>query len=120
MPAEEPSNIRRNDHMQRMPSNGYQQNGSGLYRPPTNDTFRDRERSRSSGSGASGISRPEPRRYSSPPRTEPQRSYTPAPRPEPRMQPQPQPPRAAPSNNGGGNGAGNRGGSRPWNTPKER
>lgn len=121
MPAEESSNIRRNDHMQRIPSNGYQQNGGSLYRPPNNDTFRDRERSRSSGSG---INRVEPRQYSQP-RSEPPRNYSPPPRqqprtftPPPRQEPrsQPQAPRSSPSNNGGGN----RGGNRPWNSPKER
>lgn len=120
MPAEESSNPRRNDHMQQVPGNGYQQNGSGYYRPPTNNNaFREREPSRSSGSG--GLNRVEPRQYSPPPRSEPPRSYTPPPRQEPRSQPQPS--RAAPSNhnNGGGNnGGGNRGGNRPWNTPKER
>lgn len=119
MPAEESSsNTRRSDHMQRVPpSNATQQNGSGFYRPPTNDSFRDRERS----SGGS-LNRVEPRQNSQP-RSEPPRSYSPPPRQEqPRAQPQPS--RAAPSNNnnggGNGNGGGNRGGNRPWNTPKER
>jgi len=134
MPAEE-FNIRRNDHMQRVPGNGYQQNGSGFNRPPTNDSFRDRERSRSSGSGGAP-NRVEPRQYSQPrqysppprseprqnspaPRSSPPRSYTPPPRQE-QQQPRsmPQAPRSAPSNNHGG-GGGKSGGNRPW-TPKER
>lgn len=127
MPAEESSNIRRNDHMQRVPSNGYQQNGSGFYRPPTDNAFRDRERSRSTGSGSSGLNRVEPRQYSQPRRSEPPRNYSPPPRkeprtftPPPRQEPrsQPQPSRSSPSNNN--NGGGNRGGNRPWNSPKQR
>jgi hypothetical protein len=132
MPAEESSNIiRRNDHMQRVPGNGYQQNGSGFYRPPTtsrppaNTSFRDREPSRSSGSGASGLARPQPRQYSTPaprqysapPRSEP-RTSTPPPRQQPRSQPQPS--RSSPSNNNHGGGGGKGGGNRPWSTPKQR
>ncbi|HEY5761045.1 MAG TPA: DUF6600 domain-containing protein [Steroidobacter sp.] len=127
MPAEESSNVRRNDHMQRVPSNGYQQNGSGFYRPPSpspsNDSargsVRDREQSRSSGG-----TRVEPRQYSQP-RSEPPRNYSPPPRQQEQPRSQPQPSRASPPSNnnnggGGGNGGGNRGGNRPWNTPKER
>ncbi len=64
MPAEESSNVRRNDHMQRMPSNGYPQNGNGSNRPndSVQDRYRDREQSRSSGGD-----RVEPRQYSQPP-----------------------------------------------------
>jgi hypothetical protein len=124
MPAEESSNIRRNDHMQRVPSNGYQQNGSGFYRPPapSNDSarVRDREPSRSSGGN---LNRVEPRQYSQP-RSEP-RTYTPPPPRQEQPRSQPQPSRASPPSNnnnggGGGNGGGNRGGNRPWSTPKER
>ncbi|WP_129775172.1 DUF6600 domain-containing protein [Peristeroidobacter soli] len=137
MPAEESSNIRRNDHMQRVPSNGYQQNGNGFYRPndSVQDRFRDREQSRSSGS--SGGTRVEPRQYSQPqPRVEPRQYSPPQPRSEPRnyspppsqprqqeqprAQPQPSRPSPSNSNNGGGGGGGKGGGNRPWNTPKER
>ena len=138
MPAEESSNIRRNDDMQRVPGNGYQQNGTGFYRPPSNNAFRDREPSRSPGSGASGLSRSEPRQYTppsprseprtfgTPPRSEPRtfstppRTFTPPPR-QAAPPSHPQAPRAAPSNNnhGPGNGGGNRGGgNRSWNTPR--
>lgn len=120
MRAEESgNNLRRNDHMQRTPSNTYQP-GSNFNRPTSSsaERFRDREPSRGSGS----LNRVEPRQYNQP-RSEP-RSYTPPPRQEPRAQPQ-QPrvdrsaPRSSPSNNNGGGG--NRGGgNRPWNTPKER
>jgi hypothetical protein len=127
MPAEESSNVRRNDHMQRVPSNGYQQNGGSFYRPPSNDSaresVRDREQSRSSGGT---LNRVEPRQYSQP-RNEPPRNYSPPPRQQEQPRSQPQPSRASPpsnNNNGGGgggrNGGGDRGGNRPWNTPKER
>ncbi|MFC4308595.1 DUF6600 domain-containing protein [Steroidobacter flavus] len=131
MPAEESSNIRRNDHMQRIPSSGYQQNGSGFYRPPSNDSgqdrFRDREQSRSSGGGSRveprqySQPRVEPRQYSQPqPRSEP-RNYSPPPSPRQEMpRAQPQPSRPSPSNNNNGGGGGKGGGNRPWNTPKER
>ncbi len=133
MPAEESSNIRRNDHMQRIPSNGYQQNGGSFYRPPSNDmprnSYRDREQSRSSGGT---LNRVEPRQYSQPqPRVEPRQYSPPQPRVEPRNysppprqdmpRSQPQPSRASPSNghnNGGGGIKG--GGNRPWSTPKDR
>ncbi|WP_116812639.1 DUF6600 domain-containing protein [Steroidobacter cummioxidans] len=136
MPAEESSNIRRNDPVQRVPSNGYQQNGTGFYRPPSNSNFREREPSRSPGSGGSGLSRTEPRQYTPAPspRSEPPRTISAPPRSEPRnFSPPPrqaappshsQPSRAAPPSNsspGVGNGGGHRGGgNRSWNTPRER
>lgn len=119
--------MRSNDPVQRMPSNSLQQNGSSVYRPPTND--RARESTRSPGS----LNRSEPRetRQFNQPRSEPHRSVAPAPRQEPRIQPQ-QPrareqtrversqPRASPPNNSGGGNRGDRGGgNRPWNTPKQ-
>jgi hypothetical protein len=128
MPAEESSNIRRNDHMQRVPSNGYQQNGSGFYRPPapSNDSARERVRDREPARNSGGsLNRVEPRQYSQPqPRSEP-RTYTPPPPRQEQPRSQPQPSRASPPSNnnnggGGGNGGGNRGGNRPWSTPKER
>ncbi len=121
MPAEESSNPRRNDHMQRMPSNGYQQNGSGFYRTADQQQRLPRARAATQLWLRSALSRSEPRQYTPPPRSEPPRSYTPPPRQEPRSQLQP--PRSSPSNNnngGGNNGGGNRGGNRPWSSPKER
>ncbi|HEY0942719.1 MAG TPA: DUF6600 domain-containing protein [Steroidobacter sp.] len=126
---------RRNDHLQRPPSNSFQQGNSSFYRPP--ERFRDREPSR--GTGTVGRSAPpkfiapaprsEPRTLSQPrseprtlsqPRSEP-RSYSPPPRSEPRSyssppkntQPPSSQPRASSSNNNRGSSRGASGASRP-------
>lgn len=113
---QEAREARRRDHMQRPPSNSFQQGSNGFYRPPTE---RAREPSR-------GSVRSEPRPQSQP-RSEPRRDFTPPPRAEPRSQPQPRPnversqPRSSPRGDGdGGGGNRDRGGHRPGNSPRER
>jgi hypothetical protein len=114
----------RHDHMERPPSNAFQQRDPGNnYYQPRNEA---REPSRSYDSGSRSESRPW-----SQPRSEPRRDYSPPvrveqPRSEPRSSPQPRSnsessqPR---SNNNSGNSGGDRssrGGARSWNQPRER
>jgi hypothetical protein len=121
----------RRDHMQRPPSNAFQQRDrdreANYYRPRTET----REPSRSYNHPGS---RAESRPWSQPqpqPRSEPRRDYSPParsqPRSEPRSSPQPRASheRAQPrsNNNSGSSGAGDRsrhGGSRPMNQPRDR
>lgn len=116
-PRESRQDTLRRDHMQRPPSNAFQQRDDNSYRPRTEP----REPSRSYNSG----SRAEPRPWSQP-RSEPRRDFSPPPRVQPRSEPrsQPQPranyERAQPRSSSRDSGGSRESGARPMSRPNER